>query len=380
MNVYVQDNKVFVDPQKSIGKGGEADIFDIGSGKALKLYKPPSHPDYAAEPHEQEGARKRLAEHQTKLREFPTNLPPKVVVPEALATDQGGKKIIGYVMKLLAKPEPLIRYSDKDFRLAGVPSGKVVEDFSDLHQTVDGIHRAGAVIGDFNYLNVLINKEGVFIIDADSFQFGRYLCRMYTAMFVDPLLCDGPNSKLTLSKPHTPESDWYAFAVMLMQCLLFVDPYGGIYRPKNKTKQVPHGLRPLHRITVFDPEVTYPKPAVPYKVLPDDLLQYFHQVFKMDKRETFPPKLLKELQWQTCPQCHSEHARNICPFCAHVAPAAVKEVTRVRGKVTATTIFQTRGIFFLPPCKEANSYGYTTKTVLSNERMVKRYSREILIL
>ena len=62
-------------PSMAIGKGGEADVYDIGKGRALKIYKPPNHPDFDGEPVEQEGARLRLAERQRKLVDFPTTLP-----------------------------------------------------------------------------------------------------------------------------------------------------------------------------------------------------------------------------------------------------------------------------------------------------------------
>ena len=45
-------------------------------------------------------------------------------------------------------------------------------------------------------------------------------------------------------------------------------------------RRITHDARPLHRITIFHPEVKYPKHAVPYGVLPDDILQYFHLVFE----------------------------------------------------------------------------------------------------
>ena len=45
---------------------------------------------------------------------------------------------------------------------------------------------------------------------------------------------------LVLHQPHTVASDWYAYTVMLTQCLLFVGPYGGIYRPKDPARRVPH--------------------------------------------------------------------------------------------------------------------------------------------
>jgi hypothetical protein len=41
--------------------------------------------------------------------------------------------------------------------------------------------------------------------------------------------------------------------------------------------------------------------------------------------------------------CGLEHARALCPQCSHTAPAAIKQVIQVRGKVTATRIFRTSG-------------------------------------
>lgn len=344
MDIYVSGKKVRLDPAKSIGKGGEADIFDIGGGFAAKIFKEPDHPDYTGQPHEQQGARERIAIHQEKLPAFPKGLPERVVTPVELATDRLGKRIVGYTMPIVRNAEVLLRYADRGFRQGGVPTDTVVQIFRDLHQTVGGIHRGGVVIGDFNDLNVLVRGSEAFVIDADSFQFGRFPCRLYTAKFVDPLLCNPRASAPELVAPHSPTSDWYAFAVMLMECLLFVDPYGGVYRPKDQAKRVLHDARPLRRITVFHPEVRYPKPAVPYGVLPDDLLDYFHRVFERDERGVFPLRLIEAMRWTACSTCGTEHARAQCPNCQTAAPAAVREVVRVRGKVTATRIFRTSGV------------------------------------
>ena len=349
MNIYLKGKRIYVDPAKSIGKGNEADIFDIGSGMVLKLFKPPEHPDYQGLPDEEEGARVRIAEHQEKLPAFPRNMPTHIITPQELATDQGNKKILGYTMKFLNGAEVLLQYADRTFRQA-VPSNDVSLIFGGMHATVASTHKSGVVIGDFNDLNVLIRGTEAYFIDADSFQFGRFLCKLFTARFVDPLLCDKQLTAPMLINPHNAGSDWYAFAVMLIQCLLFVSPYGGIYIPKNPAKRIPHDARPLHRITIFHPEVRYPKPAVHYKVLPDDLLQHFHLVFEKDRRGEFPLALIEKLRWTKCTVCGMEHARNVCPECAQAAPAAIKEVTRVRGKVMATRIFSTGGVILYATC------------------------------
>ncbi len=353
MDIYVNGKKIKLSPRHSIGKGGEADVFDIGKGKAVKVFKQANHPDYQGLPLEQQAASDRLREHQTKLRHFPPNLPSRVIAPEAFATDRQGKTILGYTMPLLKRIAPLLRYSDRGFRTSsGIANQTVVEIFRDLHQTVSQIHSAQVTIGDFNDLNVLVSGTDAYLIDADSFQYQQFPCRVFTTRFVDPLLCDPQESKPILYQTHNANSDWYAFAVMLMQCLLFVDPYGGVYKPKDKQAKIPHTARPLKRITVFHPEVKYPKPAIPYKVLSDELLQHFHRCFEQDWRGEFPRKLLDNLRWTKCTNCGTEHARLSCPNCTHIQtqippnPPLLRgdKGGIVRGTVTATRIFFTEGV------------------------------------
>ena len=330
------------DPSKSIGKGGEADIYDVGDGMALKVFKTPDHPDFDGLPHEQEGARARIAEHQRKLPAFPLNLPIHMVAPQELAYGRDGS-IVGYVMPFKRGAEVLLRYSEVNFRQGGIPDNVVVEIFRDLHSTVRQVHSKGIVLGDFNDLNVLVKDAEAYIIDADSCQFGQFLCRVFTERFVDPLLCDPKEDRLLLYKPHNEMSDWYAFAVMLMQTLLCLSggPYGGVYKPKKPSGRMGHSSRPLHRITVFNPEVRYPKPSRHFSVLPDRMLQFFHEIFEKDKRREIPSTLLEDLHWTTCKTCDTLHARGVCPVCRVSPPQPVTAVST--GTVSANRIFQTEG-------------------------------------
>jgi H/ACA ribonucleoprotein complex subunit 3 len=344
MRVFVRGRPITVKPDQAIGKGGEADVYDIGGGLALKLFKTPSHPDLAYSPEQQQAAAARLAEHQKKLREFPGGLPERVVAPLDLATDRPGGAVVGYTMRLLQNAEVLLRYGEPSFRQQGVRSETVVAIFRDLHGTLSGLHRLRIVVGDFNDLNVLVAGVHAYLIDADSFQFGPYLARVFTERFVDPLLCEPAMERALLCRPHNGDSDWYAFNVMLFRSLLLVDPYGGVYKPADLSRKVPHAARPLRRITVFDPEVVYPKPAKRYDILPDALLQHFHLVLKKDQRCAFPLALLEDLSWSVCPACGTEHARPACPLCAHVIPVQVREVVQVRGQVKVTEVLRTHGL------------------------------------
>lgn len=343
--VVIGGRAVKISSLKPIGKGGEADIFGLDGAKILKLFKPPDHPDYAGDApelkHERKGAANRIAEHQYKLPAFPKGLPKSVGAPLELAfagpgPDQG--KVCGYVADFVTG-ELLIRLSHRDSRQKGISHGDVVQVFKDLHPTVSGLHKAGVVIGDFNDLNGFVKDNRVRLIDVDSMQFGKFHCKVFTQKFVDPLLCDPKHGTPLLYRPHNENSDWYAYLALLMQSLLFVGPYGGVYQPKTTKVRVNHDERPMHRITVFNPEVRYPKPALPYSLLPDPLLQLFHDTFEKDKRGEFPVRLLDEIVWNTCPKCKLEHARFACPTCDPHAVSRVKETVTMKGTVKATTIF-----------------------------------------
>lgn len=343
-DAYVGGQRLRLTASRLIGQGGEAEIYDIGGGRVLKLFKLPSHPDYQGLVSEQEGARRRIETHQEKLRDFPKGLPARVIAPIELATNAAGDRVLGYTMPFFSGAEVLMRYRERRFReQGGITNQTVGEIFTDLHTTVVETHKKGVVFGDFNDLNVLVKGTEAHVVDIDSCQFGRYLTYVFTAQFVDPTLCDPKTNNMQLVRPHNEMSDWYAFAVMYMWSLLYVDPYGGVYRPANQARRVNHDERPLHRITVFNPEVRYPKAAVPFSVLPDALLEYFHRLFEKDERGVFPENLLT-LSWVKCPVCGTEHARNKCPNCAFTIQIERQEVKTVRGQVTVVKVFSTTGI------------------------------------
>jgi len=343
MDVYLDSKRVRIQPSSSIGKGGEADVFDLGDGTVLKLFKAPDHPDYAGQPVEQQAARERLEVHQTKLRLLPRDLPEGVVGPIRVATDRGGQRVLGYTMRFVQGAEVLLRYGEPSSRRAGLSAAHAISALAGLHRTVEALHARGIVIGDFNDLNVLVRDGRAFLVDADSMQFGGFLCRVYSERFLDPRLCDPSLTHPVPARAYEPSSDWYAFAVMLMQSLVCVGPHGGVYRPKDPAARIPQAARPLGRITVFHPEVQYPRPAIPLSALPDDLLEELAQIFVHDRRGPFPRRLVDELCWTRCAACGAEHARAVCPACVLTAKAAVKETTVIRGRVTATRIFATSG-------------------------------------
>ncbi|PRQ07531.1 hypothetical protein [Enhygromyxa salina] len=343
MTVWLGRDRVDHRQLVRLGAGGEAEVFALPDGRALKLFKGPDHPDLRPFPEQRDAAAARLEVHQDKLHAFPPDLPERVVHPEQLATSGlRRRRVVGYAMRRIEGAEPLMSWGDPRRRRAGISGARVVEVLVDLHRTLTALHRRGVVIGDFNDLNVLVSSGGAaWLIDADSFSFAGFDCGVFTERFVDPLLCDPNGSAPALIRPHNQASDWYALAIMVMRSLLCVGPYGGVFRPTPGEAAVVHAARPLRRITVFDPRVLYPKPALPLHSLPDQLLECLRRVFAEDLRTPIPLALLESLAFTRCRSCGLEHARSRCPACTKSLPTPQRQL--VRGAVRVHPVLAARG-------------------------------------
>lgn len=329
--LFLNAKPVRINNQQAIGKGTEADVYLLDNCTALKVFKGADHPDLAGDDQAIAAAEARLKEHQTKLPAFPRNLSNRVVAPVELArTRKAGGEVVGYSMPLITDAERLKVYWPE--------RTEATQLLLDLHGTVTALHRAGIVIGDFTPLNILARGQEAYIIDADSFQFGPFLSRMFTESYVDPVLCDPKARRPILTRPHCESGDWFAYSVIAMETLLRITPYhGGVF----KGKGVPHCARPLKRITVFNKEVVYPKQALHYRVLPDPLIEYFVAVFERDDRAVFPRELLERLRWRTC-ACGTSHARPVCPICSlNHGPVPTPPTVCTRGSLRAEIIFRT---------------------------------------
>jgi hypothetical protein len=342
-SVYVAGRRKGLKPANAVGKGGEADVYALDDKTVVKVFKGPDHPDLVGLPLEQAAAEQRLEEMQTKLAAFPTGLPARVVTPQTLATDRSGGRVLGFTMRRVIDGRMIFELASRSSRPVGMDQEQVRRALLALEQTVRGLHHKGVVLGDFNDRNVLLSPQELALIDADSFQYGAYPCRVFSLRFVDPLLLSPNWSSGGLRKAHGQDSDWYAFCVLMMRSLLFVGPYGGVYRPADPAKRRTPEQRRAERITVFDPEVRYPKPAIPFGVLPDELLQHMHVTFIEDRRGPFPGRILEDMHWTRCLNCSREHARGLCPSCTQVTPATKVKKVRVRGQVVVTQLFETSG-------------------------------------
>ena len=355
MKIYDKAGRlVTLDPTLQIGDGGEAYVYRVGAA-AAKIYRRPDDPFYAGPEDSQKfaraGAKRRLQVIQEKLRAFPHGLPPDVITPQDLLfADQTQQEIAGYLMPLIAGAVKMKDLGKVQGRPPGLDNNGVLRIFSHLHGTLTGLHPSGVVIGDFNALNVLVIVAQYIakLIDADSMQFGKWFCEAFTNDYVDPLICDPNDKSLRQVKPHSVQTDWYAWGTMLFESLTYLHPYLGAYEPADPRKRVPREMRPLHRVTWFNPKfpgTKVPRFAIPFARFSDEWAQYWEDLFHKDIRVPCSPKLLAGTKWVKCSKCGSDHCRPRCPQCQEAAPVpqvAVKET--IRGNVRVTKVFNTAGL------------------------------------
>ena len=318
---WIDGGKRVLAPAQLVGQGGEAEIYDLGDGRVVKWWKPPAHPDFDGMPDAQAAAARRIAEAPAKLRALPGNLPAAIVVPSGFAlAGKSSRDLVGYVMPKVAG-EPLHAYGEPRWRRDHPIAGDdVVAILLALHDAIAGLHRAGVVIGDCNDLNVLVDGRGVHLIDVDSYQLPAFPCTMFSERFVDPRLG---------GRAHDIDSDWFAFAAMVVRTLLGVGPWGGVHASCMSTQ------RAARRLSVLGADITYPRSARPIATLPDELVGALRAIFERDVRGVFPRGELERLRLGACRACGELHARAACPACHHsVAPVVVHG--RLRWSVLAS--------------------------------------------
>lgn len=343
--VYIDGARVTLAPAALLGQGGEAEVYDLGDGRVVKWWKPPDHPDFDGMPDARAAAARRLAEQPAKLRALPGGLPAAVVTPSGFAL--AGKRsleVVGYVMRKVTG-RPLHAYGEPRWRREHPVDGNhIVAALLALHDAIAGLHRANIVIGDCNDLNVLVDGRGVHLIDVDSYQYGGFTCSMFSERFVDPRLC---TTALVPVRPHDRASDWFAFAVMAFRSLLGVGPWGGVHQPADPATRCSPTARALRRLSVFAPDIVYPRAARPLAILPDELAGVFRAIFERDQRGEFPRDVLERVRMCRCSTCGEEHARPRCPAChtqVHVPPAVVHGRLRWQPIAPAAVAFDSYAV------------------------------------
>ncbi len=314
--IYINNQRVVLEPAQLIQSGGEGLVFGAGS-TAVKLYHTP----------QKHHAAKLIHLCQSGLA---TRLPPGIMAPQALAYDRQ-QRIVGFQMaRLPGGALPLKKLASPLFcQKNGLSLPQVVAIFLQMHQTLSHLHRLGVVVGDLNDQNLHYlpsNSHQTYWLDVDSYQIDPYPCPVATLPFLDPALFSIADFG---QRPcFTPNTDWYAYFVLLLKSILHAHPYGGAHN-QHKSLQA----RAQAGITLADSSVTYPHNARPLEALSDDLLHHMEAVFAQGQRDIFPVHLLAKYaaDLTTCAYCGLAYPRQRpgCPACRRLTPISQPLATGV---------------------------------------------------
>ena len=332
MDTVINSQAVTLLPRDLLGTGGEGTVFRIrhlNQFLAVKVYHQFDH------------------KRERKLKTFFTQsfpFPNQVIAPQSLVYNVTQTRVMGFTMSLLPPGiEEVAKLANRKYRRSfDVKTKQVATLFLDGLETLRKIHSHGFLVGDLSDTNLLFSNQ-MFWIDVDAWQFDKFPCPVATEQFLDPALY---GVDLSLAPVFRAENDWYSFAVLLFKSLLLVHPYGGVH-PQVRTL----AARAQKRLTVLDPEVTYPQIALPPDILTDELGEVFTGYFKQGKRPEFPLDQLAGYRDQliSCSHCHTDYpkARRQCPVCMKktVSFNAQPLMDKKSSPVAAMLLLETPGRF-----------------------------------
>jgi serine/threonine protein kinase len=253
-------------------QGGEATIHETRDPYLLvKKFS-----DHATSPIE---FMKTLVRKEQFLKKFPVGLPTNVVGPEQLIYEQGS--FVGYSMRRV-HGEPLSSvFEDPKSRLS---VSQALPLLAKLHTTLTALHRAGMVVGDLHPGNIIVQKNThgqyePFIIDVDSMHtYGeKHVCCMPKYMPPEYVRLSD-EYELEFAGSQSPETDWYAFAVIVAQVLTFVHPYEGVAGKYSWSDRYVHNISFFHTAFARQPQQRL------FSELPPDIVQYLRMVFTKQQR------------------------------------------------------------------------------------------------
>ncbi len=207
---------------KSIGKGGEGQIFQLESDRpfAVKLYIDGK-------------AATRRDKINAMIADKLFERTPFVAFPIEAVTSKG--VFAGFTMRQAAGAKPLHQLCTPGDRKTEFPAANfrfLIRVALNFARAVASINELGAVIGDINESVALIDQKGIItIIDSDSFQYRRsgqlYRCIVGKAEYTPPELQGQSFGKVDRTVNH----DAFGLAVIIFE-LLFMGrhPFAGTYK------------------------------------------------------------------------------------------------------------------------------------------------------
>jgi len=250
-----QGQKIKIDDDKEIARGGEGRVMDIGRGRAAKLYhddNPPITPD--------------------RFKSLFLLDPSTFTRPLELLFNSK-KQIVGFIMDMLSNDYfPLYSaYSNNFCKRHGVDEKIKIKIVKKLISSVDYAHKKNIVIGDLNPFNIMINDTGVTsFIDVDSYQTPG---TQHSGKLLDDI-----RDHLYMGHINN-ESDYFALAVITFNFLTNMHPFKGVHGTHKSIQE-----RMLQRIPVFDNDSQLKVPKCYHPLKDKNLMEQYKRIFKEGQR------------------------------------------------------------------------------------------------
>lgn len=259
--------KLQVTEQNHVWTGGEGSVFRVRDDLVVKIYR-----------EEAKKQRNALSEKVPLLKVIRSQ---EIIAPGGIVTNPKGGRPLGFWANFV-DGIPLPPFFTKDRDAVGFGN----EDVNTLVEkmrtaVVLRAHQGGAIIGDPNELNWLLQWESqsrrlmVFAIDVDSWGIGRW-----TVSAVSPGVQDYH------SNGFTSATDWFSVGIVTFQLYTGIHPYKGTldgYARKDLVKRMQDNK------SVFTSGVRL-NAAVrdPYKTIPPVLLDWYIATFQNGERTEMP--------------------------------------------------------------------------------------------
>jgi hypothetical protein len=236
-------------PEHFVAEGGEGRVY-LREGRAFKVWR-----DLARAPAPAKLARLARIAH------------PALVAPEGTLRDAQGAPV-GFRMPWVEGASPLAAWVAPGPRArAGVDAAQVGAWMLGLADALGAVHAAGAVVGDLSESNVLIDGRGrLRLIDLDSWGVDAFPVTAFTPATRDPA---------APADLFSPETDWFAFAVVSFLMFTGLHPYRGRH-----PKVVGLEARMQAGLSALDPAVVWPPAALGPEALPTGWRPWYQAVLE----------------------------------------------------------------------------------------------------
>lgn len=303
------------DPSEKLGGGSEGTIYPLPGNRlvCVKLFHEPDSSD----PDSLDIARYR-AEKIAAICSLRFNLPDQFIIPQTPALDGHGH-IIGFVMRRLPMGfSKIMKLLESQFRTDhNLGLRKIIELHAYLFEDLPLVHSHRLSVGDVNLGCIMISPSlDRAWVDTDGWSYPGYPCLATTELFAHPDLYPNLNKSGKQFVPPQPHHDYFAFTVMFVLMALHgahpfrLGTHPNVYSLQERTQQ---------GITIFDPDVDYPKFLPRPEILSDDILHQVIQILKRKTKNSLDPGSLREFAdaLVECPSCGAQYhtSRTHCPSC-----------------------------------------------------------------